>query len=379
MQIKHKKTWIIVGIILLLVTARIILPYFIENQINKMLANLDGYYGQIEDVDLNLYRGAYSIGRLSIYESSEDRPDIAFFRAETIDFSVEWDALFDGEIVGEVIAVNPILNFYTKSNGTVETGEENNWVQTVKDLMPLTINRLEVISGRLRYVDEFSEPKVDLFFNDLAGVMTNLTNASNIASKLPSSIEVRSGTIGNGSLNLNGSMNVIKEIPDFDLNITIEGVELVELNDFFDAYANFDVEKGGFDFYSELVLIDGKLDGYVKPLITDIEILDWKNENESLLGTIYQAVVGLAGEILESHGKKEQIASKVPISGTLDTTKASVWPAIFSLLKNAFILPLKAKVDQSLKFQGGVSLSGEELTKEEQEQFEIRQKEKQKN
>lgn len=374
MHIKHKKTWLILGILALLIIIRILLPIFIENQINKMLANLNGYHGHIEDVDLNLYRGAYSIDSVNIYEESENRPDIAFFTAETMDFSVEWDALFDGEIVGEVVAVNPILNFYLKAGGKVETGKGNDWVETVKNLMPLTINRLEVISGKVRYVDKYSEPEVDLYFNGLHGVVTNLTNATDIGKTLPSSIEVRSGTIGGGKLELNGNLNAIKETPDFDLNISIEGVELVKLNNFFIAYADFDVESGGFDFYSELVLIDGHLDGYIKPLITDIEVLDWQNENESLLGTVYQAIVGLGAEILESHGKKEQVASKVPISGTLDTTKAAVWPAIFSLLGNAFIQPLKSKVDQSLKYQGGVSLSGEQLSKEEQKEFEKRQK-----
>lgn len=378
MKIRHKKTWLIVGIVLLLIIIRILLPYFIKYEINKMLANLDGYYGHVEDVDLNLYRGAYAIDFIEIYEKEDDRPDIAFFKAETIDFSVEWSALFDGEIVGEVIALNPVLNFYTKPGGEVETGEENDWIATVKEFMPLTINRLEVINGQVNYIDKYSSPQVDLDFSTMYGVVTNLTNATDSVSTLPSNVEVRSKVVGDGEFHLSGRVNALKEIPDFDMDLTIEGVELVKLNDFFKAYAKFDVEEGRFDFYSEVVLINSELKGYVKPIITDIKVLDWKNENESLLGTIYQAVVGLAAEVLESHGEKEQVASKVPISGTLDTTKASVWPAIFSLLKNAFINPLKGKVDQSLKFQGGVSLSGDDLSEEEQKAFEKRQKQEKK-
>lgn len=378
MYIKHKKTWIIIGIVLLLIIIRIVLPYFLEYKINGYLANIEGFHGHVDDVDLSLYRGAYSIENINIYEETENRPDIAFYSAQTMDFSIEWAALFDGGIVGEVIAVNPELNFYTKQDGTVETGEENDWAQTVKNLMPLTINRLEVIDGKIRYVDEFSEPSVDLYFNNLHGTVTNLTNATDLNKKLPSNIVVNSGTIGNGTFHLDGNLNAIKKVPDFDFDISIENVDLVAINNFFEAYANFDVEEGQFDFYSELLLIDGQLDGYIKPLIKNIEILDWQNENESLLGTVYQAIIGLAGELLESRGKKEQIASKVPISGTLDTTKTAIWPAIFSLLKNAFIKPLQAKVDQSFEFKGGVSISGEDLTKEERKAFEKRQKEEEK-
>ena len=144
MAIKHKKTWIIIGIVLALIIFRLFLPLIIENQVNKTLQNMDGYTGHVEDIDLSLYRGAYAINNIVIEETAEDKENIPFFEAKTIDFSVEWSALFDGAIVGEIEFHNAKLNFYKKASGEVEAGEENDWVETVKELMPLKINRMGI-------------------------------------------------------------------------------------------------------------------------------------------------------------------------------------------------------------------------------------------
>lgn len=377
MFLKNKKRWILLAIIVLLIVFRLFLPRIVKHEVNKVLANMEGYTGHVEDVDINLYRGAYAINHIVIEETSEDKENIPFFKAGKIDFSVEWAALFDGSIVGEVIVNNADLNFYKKASGEVETGEENDWVQTVKDLMPLKINRLELQNSRVHYIDKYASPNVDIYFKKLYGFVTNLSNSTNSTKTLPSHMEVRSTSIGGGYFKLSGDINALKEIPDFDLNIQFEKVDLTSLNDFIKAYGKFDVEQGNFNFYSEILLINEKLTGYIKPLVQNLEVLDWQAENRSLLGTIYEAVVGITAEVFENQGT-DQIGSRVPISGTLEKTEASVWPAIFSLLRNAFIRPLQHRVDQSLKLQGGVSLSGEELTKEEQKQFEKNQRQKEK-
>jgi len=45
-------------IILVLVIFRILLRYILLHYANKTLANVPGYYGHVEDIDVSLYRGA---------------------------------------------------------------------------------------------------------------------------------------------------------------------------------------------------------------------------------------------------------------------------------------------------------------------------------
>ena len=57
-----KKKWkIIIAVVLVLVVIRLILPSLVKRYVNKTLDDLDGYSGHVEDLDLNLYRGAYVI------------------------------------------------------------------------------------------------------------------------------------------------------------------------------------------------------------------------------------------------------------------------------------------------------------------------------
>jgi len=51
----EKKYKILIGIIFLLIVIRVILPYVVLNYTNKTLANIKGYYGHIDDIDLVLF------------------------------------------------------------------------------------------------------------------------------------------------------------------------------------------------------------------------------------------------------------------------------------------------------------------------------------
>jgi len=150
-----KKRWIIIlSIIAVLVALRLILPFAITKYVNKTLDNIPGYKGSIEDVDLNLYRGAYVIEKVELnkLEGEVPRP---FVKIDSIDLSVEWEALFDGSIVGEVILRNPELNFVVgPGDSTQQDGTEADWTKPLQELMPLKINRFEITDGRVTYLDE---------------------------------------------------------------------------------------------------------------------------------------------------------------------------------------------------------------------------------
>lgn len=60
-----KKRYIIpVSIIVALIIFRLFLPLIVKNYVNKTLNNIPGYSGHVEDIDLALWRGAYTIDGL---------------------------------------------------------------------------------------------------------------------------------------------------------------------------------------------------------------------------------------------------------------------------------------------------------------------------
>ena len=67
----RKPVKIIIIVIGVLIILRLLLPYIVLHYANKTLADLDGYYGHINDIDISLYRGAYQIN--DMYLNNVDR------------------------------------------------------------------------------------------------------------------------------------------------------------------------------------------------------------------------------------------------------------------------------------------------------------------
>ncbi|MGB0176985.1 MAG: DUF748 domain-containing protein [Owenweeksia sp.] len=341
-----RKIWkILGGIILLFIILHFALEPVALHYANKALANLKGYKGHIEDVDIHLYRGAYRIDSLEIVKIDGEN-QTPFFSTSAIDISIQWSALFKGRIVGEIILESPKLNFEVVGD-TVQAGGENDWVQTVKDLIPLQINRFEIINGEVHYLDNTSSPKVDLGIFSIQVLATNLGNVNESNELLPSKVTLNASTSGNGALNGDMSINPLKSTPDFDLSVQLDHLDLTYIKDFTDAYANFTFKEGQMFLSSEVAMKDGEYEGYVKPVLKNVRVIDLKNKETSFWRKVWEVIIGTVLELFENQ-KKDQFATKVPFSGNANDSKVGILPTIGNILKNAFIKAFNSQVDQSV-------------------------------
>ena len=345
-----KKKYIVLLVFVgLLIIVRLMLPFFVVKYVNKVLSEIEGYQGSITDVDLHLYRGAYVIDSLVI-EKIEGNQPVPFFSTKRIDLSVHWNAIFNGSIAGEVILEQPIINFVSGGDSAeAQYGEDVDWTKPIKELMPLQINLFTVNNGELHFQDFSAKPPVDVYLNDLQVETTNLSNAKNISDTLPSHLKLTAKSIGGGDLLLTGDMNILKEIPDFDLDLKFENVDLTALNDFLEAYAKVDAEQGIFHLYAEILLLNGQFEGYVKPLLVDLKIIDLSDDNKSALMKIWEVVVGFVLEIFQNQ-PNDQFATKVPISGDLNDTETGILPALWNILSNAFVQAFDKDTDGTINF-----------------------------
>lgn len=336
-------------IVALLIIIRIILPYAILRYANNTLHNLSEYTGHIDDIDLHLYRGGavakgVVINKIEKEKTSTDT--IPFFIGKIIDFSVEWKQLFKGAIVGEVKLEEPVLNIVSGRHKDENLKKDSADVQTIdKKLVPLTINRFDIINGKVRYVDVTSEPKVDVALTEIFLTARNLTNVVDKDKLLPASLNATANAYkGNFSLAVN--FNPLKKQPTFELIVDLKNMSLVEFNDFLKAYGNFDVRSGTFSLFSEFAAKNGEFGGYVKPFISDFKITKWKRE-EKIGEKLWKSLVGAAMNILENP-KSDDVATKIPINGNFNDPNINVFRSISLVLRNAFIQALKPSVDNTI-------------------------------
>ena len=341
--------WILLGVVLLLIIIRLMLPAIVKSYVNGKLNKLPGYTGHVDDIDIHLIRGAYAIDGL-VLRKKTDPPKYPFLQIRHIDLSLEWKAIFKGRLVGEVIMDEPAIHILAETADISREPSRAHWTETLKAVMPITINRLQFNQGKIAYLDFGARPDINLHIINMQLTALNLANVEKAATPLPSTVTLTGTSIGNGKLKADMKINVLKEIPDFNVNAKLTTVKLTSLNDFIEAKGKIDVEKGTLDMYSELEAKDGHLQGYVKPFIKGVKVLDWKKDVKKkggILQAAKEAVVGLFVKVVENP-KTKKIATKVPISGNLNNPKTSSWETFVGVLKNAFIKAFTQGIDGTL-------------------------------
>ncbi len=361
-----KSVKIILGLVLLLVVLRLILPYFVLRYANKTLAEMDGYYGHVEDIDIALIRGAYKLD--SIYLNKVDTAtdkQSPFFAASGVDLSIEWKALFHGSLVGELVFEKPRLTFTKDKVEPKDVRKDSTDFRELKDdFMPLQVNRCEINNGELQYRDETSKPKVDIKLTNLYALALNLKNSYDSSALLPATIQAHA-RVYEGSFDFWMKLNPLAEDPTFDMNADLKNTNLVLLNDFFQAYAKVDVNKGNFGMYTEVAAKDGQFTGYVKPVIKDLDVLGKEDRKDNIFQKLWEALVGLTGEVFKNQ-PKDQVATKIPFEGRLDNPKADVWETVINVLENAFVRAIQPSIDHEITI---ASVEHKENKKEDKENF----------
>ena len=346
------KAWrIVLIVVVVLVAIRIALPYILLDQLNKRLKEMPEYYGHADDLSLALLRGAYTINDVYLdQQDSSSQVRTPFVAAEVIDLSLEWRALFDGEIVGELVIERPIVRFtkdYVEpaevSEDTVELGD------LLDDLMPLRINRFEIHNGAFEFHDPTASPEVHLAMERIELYAENLTTVKNEDKLLPAYVSM-DADVYEGRFYLDIDLDPLASAPTFDMAVEVKDADLTLFNEFFQAYANFDISSGIFGMYSEVAAKDGKFLGYVKPVIKDLEVLGPNDRDKNIGKKIWEGLVGLGGMLL-TNPKEEQIATRVPLEGELENPDVRTWYAVIDLLRNAFIRALEPELDNDINIR----------------------------
>src|SRR5437870_4840276 len=138
-------------LLILLVIIRALLPFWVCDYVNRKLSEVPEYRGHVAAVTMHLWRGAYQIHHVEVVKTTGHVP-VPFFSAPLVDLSVQWRALFDGALVGELDFYKPKMNFVNaRSKANTQVGIEKPWTQTIKQYFPLKFNSLGVHVGEIHY------------------------------------------------------------------------------------------------------------------------------------------------------------------------------------------------------------------------------------
>jgi hypothetical protein len=347
---RKKLIKILITITLVLIIVRILLPTIVLRYVNKSLSEMEEYYGHVEDIDIYLYRGAYVIQDIRIVKlqkQSDSKDTIPFFKCRNIDLSIEWKSLLKGSFVSEIIFDEPLVNFVNAKEEDENLADDTADFKTLlKDLIPITINHFEVNNGEVHYIDPNSSPSIDVFMDNIRVVANNLSSVNKDKKLLPANISAV-GKIYGGNFDLNMDLDALAQQPTFDLNAELKRLNMVKVNDMLRAYANFDVKKGNYGLYMEFAARKGKFNGYVKPIIKGLDVVQWNKEEGDIGQIAWETLIGTTAEIFQNQSK-EQLATKLNIEGEFNDPNLHIWEAVTNVLRNAFWQALKPSLENSI-------------------------------
>lgn len=348
---KRKSMITVISLVVVLVMLRILAPYAVEKGVNYAIDTTPGISGHVGDVDIALYRGAYRIDdiELNLIDGDLQKPLI---KVSQLDISVLWSALLRGSIVAEMTFIKPQFYYADEAKREAHINDdvqnEQTWITLANRLVPFSIDRIDIIDGKLIFETFNDERKTHTEIQDVHGHISNLTNSKSRSGSLVTNMQINGEIAGVCPLSISGSYDPYAAKPTFNLDVEMQRLPVEYVDHLISFYTPFDVEAGQLDFAMEFASKQGAVSGYVKAGIYDLSVFDWQadvvEDGDNPFQWIFEAVTGGIAELFEG-GKKDLIATRIPLEGQIDDIETPLWPAITAIIRNAFIKSFDIKVD----------------------------------
>jgi hypothetical protein len=351
MALRHPlfRTWIrrpvvIVALVVvtLAVAVRVALPTYVTRYVNGTLDSIPGYEGHIGDVDLHIWRGGYTIHDVELVQLTDGK-QVPVLRSPRIELTLEWGALLHGALVGQIEFTKPRMIVYAGPAKEEQAEQADDLVERIKKLVPFRINRFAVIDGELHFQNLRAEPDVDIYLDRVQLVARNLTNSANVSESLSATVTGEGRVMKSGEFRLQMRLDPLERRPTYQLAFDLKNLRLPELNDFLKHYLAVIARDGRLSLYAESVAAEGRFRGMVR----DLDILHIKKERKGLGETIKAFFVKIIAAVFENESK-EQLATRVEFSGKFENPEVSVWEAVTTFLRNAFVSALPAGLEGSV-------------------------------
>lgn len=130
--------------------------------------------------------------------------------------------------------------------------------------------------------------------------------------------------------------------------MTLDRVNLPELNDLLRAYGNVEVSAGVMQLYLEMAARDGRFEGYVKPFFDHIDFKDLGHDDKNLAEKLREKIASGAVALFKNK-PRDQLATRIPFAGEFGSADAGLLATLRTMLRHGFIEPLPQRLEQSVK------------------------------
>ena len=295
---KKKKFYIPTIIIAVLIIFRMVLPQILLHQANKYLSEFSPtYYLHMDDLDLSILRGAYSFQGVTGNLKGDEKQ---FLKITEVDVSIAWRHLLKGKVVTDIVTQD--LDFLFLSDMTKLNPPKKEAEDVKETLFPVKVESVDLKNARVVFEEypalaDNSRLKIE----NINGRITNLTPSE--ADPL-SDFNLGASIQGSSELVFIGSLNLIKKPMLWDVDVEMKNFNLASLNAVLKRNLPLTFTKGNLDLYAEAKNEKGVIKGYIKPFITNIDVVANKEKFVGIKHFGIEVLTALANLILRDSETK---------------------------------------------------------------------------
>ena len=344
-----KKWWFLIILAATLILIRVSLPYAILYYVNNTIKDIPKYTGEITDIDLHIFKGAYEIRNVEM-KWLKDNEWVQVLDIPSIQIQTVWSRIFQGKLVASVNVNRPVLTIYNRMLKPERPKAPGKPITEVfNEISPAKIETFTIKDAKIRFRNYYTTPNYVLYADSIYITLSNLTNMQKLSSPSYASMDLTGKVLGSGDLSMHLIFNPIQTPPNFYISMKMMHLEVYSLNTFSKAYGGFDFEKGTMDLINEISMKDGKIDGYSKPIFKNLQVFTWKKDaKEDASKAFWEGIVGATSEVFENQ-PKDQLATRIPISGTIENPEIDLVTSVVNVLRDAFVKAFLPNIEGSVK------------------------------
>jgi hypothetical protein len=207
--------------------------------------------------------------------------------------------------------------------------------ETLRKITPLEVDHIDILDGQVAFVDTSRKERPEIWLHDLQLSVENLTTRVHLTEGRPVLLTA------SGTLARSGTVSIFITADPFEKGLTfsgraaVVGLQTSELYRFIEPATNMQAPEGTVDIFVEFDCRNGALTGGVKPVLNNVKI---RPDDGKLLTVLKAWATDVAIKLLSDRVRdRNAVATVIPIKGTLTGPDIQLWPAIFGVMRNAFV------------------------------------------
>jgi len=237
----------------------------------------------------------------------------------------------------------------------------------LQGIFPFKIAHLEIRDSEFLLIDKLKGSDAQIWIHEVELSFENFANRKRLEGGRPATLSMRAKLMKSGTLTVFATADPLLKVPAFAGQAEIKALNLHDAEPFFTAFTDLKLTTGEFDCFVAFKSEDDEIVGGIKPVLKhlNLESPD-SNLGHKLEAALADAAISIVSDRIAG---RDAIATNIPIRGRIQSPDVQLLPAIFGVIRNAFVLGLSegfANVPAQLsnKQQNVFQQAGDALSKD---------------